>query len=189
MRRRKPIYNAVIEAATGELLRAGYCDFEKDGSFDGRAETQVEVDLDDLERKGIARSPRPSGRPRSLDISRDRDGVRSLGSPWTERVGSRMRSPASNGLPRGHVRSPRVRRGSGPVENGAGWKARCRRWTRGRSGPSHAASRAPERCRSTTAGASMAPRVPSSAKPRAPVIPLVPSPDRWGETEDVASTG
>jgi hypothetical protein len=55
MRSRKPIYNAVIETATGELLRAGYCDFEDDGSFDGRRETQVEVDRDDLERRGKIR--------------------------------------------------------------------------------------------------------------------------------------
>jgi hypothetical protein len=31
--------NGVIETATGDLLRAGYCDFENDGSFDPDTET------------------------------------------------------------------------------------------------------------------------------------------------------
>ena len=32
-------YNGVIETATGDLKRAGYCDFENDGSFDSGTET------------------------------------------------------------------------------------------------------------------------------------------------------
>jgi len=30
----------VIETATGDLLKAGYCDFENDGSFDSATQTQ-----------------------------------------------------------------------------------------------------------------------------------------------------
>ncbi len=33
-------YNGVIETATGNLLRAGFCDFETDGAFDGLNEDQ-----------------------------------------------------------------------------------------------------------------------------------------------------
>ena len=32
-------HNGVIDTATGDLLRAGYCDFTNDGSFDVGAET------------------------------------------------------------------------------------------------------------------------------------------------------
>jgi len=35
------ILNGVIETATGDLLRAGFSDFENDGSFDGATETFV----------------------------------------------------------------------------------------------------------------------------------------------------
>lgn len=34
-----PTYNGVIETATGDLKRAGYCDFENDGKFDAGTET------------------------------------------------------------------------------------------------------------------------------------------------------
>ena len=33
-------HNGVIETATGDLLRAGYCDFATDGSFSSPTETQ-----------------------------------------------------------------------------------------------------------------------------------------------------
>jgi len=33
-------HNGVIETATGDLLRAGYCIFDDDGSFDGANETE-----------------------------------------------------------------------------------------------------------------------------------------------------
>ena len=33
-------HNGVIETATGDLLRAGYCDFTTDGSFDSGTETE-----------------------------------------------------------------------------------------------------------------------------------------------------
>ena len=33
------LQNGVIETATGDLLRAGFCDFESDGSFDAGTET------------------------------------------------------------------------------------------------------------------------------------------------------
>ncbi len=38
------IYRAVIDTATGNLLRAGYSDFENDGSFDPATETVVVTD-------------------------------------------------------------------------------------------------------------------------------------------------
>lgn len=38
------IYRAVIDTATGNLLRAGYTDFENDGSFDPETETVVVTD-------------------------------------------------------------------------------------------------------------------------------------------------
>jgi len=31
--------NGVIQTATGDLLRAGFCDFENDGAFDSGTET------------------------------------------------------------------------------------------------------------------------------------------------------
>lgn len=38
------IYRAVIDTATGNLLRAGYADFENDGSFDPTTETVIVTD-------------------------------------------------------------------------------------------------------------------------------------------------
>ena len=38
--------NGVIETATGDLLRAGYCDFENDGSFNPATET-LRIDVPD----------------------------------------------------------------------------------------------------------------------------------------------
>ncbi len=38
------IYRAVIDTVTGNLLRAGYTDFENDGSFDPATETVLVVD-------------------------------------------------------------------------------------------------------------------------------------------------
>jgi len=32
-------YNGVIDTATGDLLRSGFCDFSADGSFNGATET------------------------------------------------------------------------------------------------------------------------------------------------------
>ena len=32
--------NAIIQTTTGDLLRAGFCDFTNDGSFDGATETE-----------------------------------------------------------------------------------------------------------------------------------------------------
>lgn len=32
-------YNGVIETASGDLLRSGFCDFENDGSFNGATES------------------------------------------------------------------------------------------------------------------------------------------------------
>ncbi len=37
-------FRAVIETATGDVLRMGYADFENDGTFDAGAETQVDAD-------------------------------------------------------------------------------------------------------------------------------------------------
>jgi len=34
-------YNGVIETSTGDLLRAGYCDFENDGSFNPEIESYM----------------------------------------------------------------------------------------------------------------------------------------------------
>ena len=34
-----PTHYGVIETSSGDLLRAGYCDFENDGSFDSGSET------------------------------------------------------------------------------------------------------------------------------------------------------
>lgn len=35
-----PTHYGVIETSTGDLKRAGYCDFSADGNFDGGTETQ-----------------------------------------------------------------------------------------------------------------------------------------------------
>ena len=35
-----PLHRGVIETSTGDLLRAGYCDFVNDGSFNSGTETQ-----------------------------------------------------------------------------------------------------------------------------------------------------
>lgn len=37
-------FRAVIETATNDVLRMGYCDFENDGTFDSGTETQVDVE-------------------------------------------------------------------------------------------------------------------------------------------------
>jgi hypothetical protein len=37
-------FRAVIETATNDVLRMGYCDFENDGTFDAGTETQVDVE-------------------------------------------------------------------------------------------------------------------------------------------------
>lgn len=35
-----PLHHGVIETATGDLLRSGYCDFTNDGAFNGGTETE-----------------------------------------------------------------------------------------------------------------------------------------------------
>lgn len=49
-------FSGVIETATGELLRAGYCDFSADGSFDGGTEA-IRTDVPyppKVRREGVA---------------------------------------------------------------------------------------------------------------------------------------
>jgi len=36
-------YKVVIETSTGHALRAGFCDFETDGSFDSEKETIIDA--------------------------------------------------------------------------------------------------------------------------------------------------
>lgn len=38
-------YKAVIQTSTGHALRAGYCNFEEDGSFNPEKETIVEANF------------------------------------------------------------------------------------------------------------------------------------------------
>lgn len=62
-------YEAVIETASGDALRAGFCDFGNDGSFDSETET-IRTDA-----------------PRPTKIRGDSDETmmsRWTGSEWTE---------------------------------------------------------------------------------------------------------
>lgn len=63
-------YNGVIENATGDLLRAGDCDFNNDGSFDPATET-IRTDV-----------PVPA-RARGDDVP-DNKMHRHTGSEWIE---------------------------------------------------------------------------------------------------------
>jgi hypothetical protein len=55
-------------------------------------------------------------------ISHDHDGARPLDSPSKRRAESKMQSLASTAPPRGHVRSPHVRKGSTPNGSDGGLK-------------------------------------------------------------------
>ena len=65
-------FNGVIETSTGNLLRAGFCDFENDGTFDSGTETY---------KTGVVC---PSKIKKDFDSGKNTDYHHWSGSEWEE---------------------------------------------------------------------------------------------------------